>query len=98
VVTPGLVVDGLGLDPERLPPDLRQLVPLVEKWAVGDDVEREALLAAGSPDELRHLVETVSPLSPRINAYLDSFASGEMPEEAAMIGRLAEAVSELGGG
>jgi len=94
-VTPGLIVDGLRLDAERLPPDLRPLVPLVERWAIGDDVERGERLREAEPEEVKRLVETVGPLLARIDSYLDSFAPDEVPEEAALIGRLAEAVAEL---
>jgi hypothetical protein len=93
----GRIVDGLRLDVERLPPDLRMLAPLVEKWAVGDDVDRGARLEAADPSEVRHLLDTVGPLLSRIDEYLDSFAPMEVPEEAALIGRLAEAVAELQG-
>ncbi len=88
-------VDGLHLDVERLPPDLRLLVPLVVKWAVGDDVDRGALLAAADPSEVRRLLDTVGPLLSRIDEYLASFEPMEIPEEAALIGRLAEAVAEI---
>jgi hypothetical protein len=73
------------------------LAPLVEKWAVGDDVDRGARLEAADPSEVRHLLDTVGPLLSRIDEYLDSFAPMEVPEEAALIGRLAEAVAELQG-
>jgi hypothetical protein len=85
------------VDGQRLPTDIQQLVPLIELWAVGDDVERQGLLEAASPEELEQLVRTVGPLLGRINEYLDSFAWDEVPEEAALVGRLAEAVAELGG-
>jgi hypothetical protein len=30
------------LDPETIPPSARQLVSLAQRWAIGDDVDREA--------------------------------------------------------
>jgi hypothetical protein len=95
---PGRVVDGLHLDSDLLPADLRPLVPLIKVWAVGDDVRRQQLLAAASPEDRDRLIKDVGPLLDRINAYLDSFACDEIPEEAALLGRLAEAVAELDGG
>jgi hypothetical protein len=94
----GRVVDGLRLDSDLLPADLRALVPLIEVWAVGDDVKRQQLLAAASPEERDRLIRDVGPLLDRIDTYLNSFAWDEIPEEAALLGRLAEAVAELGGG
>lgn len=94
--TSGQVVGGLRLNPDLLPADLRHLVPLIEVWAVGDDVERQELIEAAGPEELEQLVKTVGPLLGRINEYLDSFAWDEVPQEAALVGRLAEAVAELG--
>ena len=96
-VTSDREVDGLRINPSLLPADLWDLVPLIEMWAVGDDLERQELLEEASPEELDQLVKTVGPLMDRINEYLDSFAWDEVPEEAALVGRLAEAVAQLGG-
>ena len=94
----GRIVEGLRLDPDQLPEDLRGLMPLIEVWAIGDDGKRQWLLQAASPEERDHLIKTVRPLLNRINTYLDSFsAHDEIPEEAILVGWLAEAVTELGG-
>jgi hypothetical protein len=47
------------------------------------------------PEERDQLIKTVDPLLDRIDAYLDAFPPDEVPEEAALVGRLAEAVAEL---
>jgi hypothetical protein len=94
----GRIVDGLHLNPDLLPADLRRLVPLIEIWAVGDDVEREQLLKEADRKEVNQLIEVVGPLLGRIDAYLSSFNQDELPEEAALVARLAEAVAESGGG
>jgi VanZ family protein len=92
-----LVIDGLRLNPDLLPEPLRELVPLIKMWAVGDDVKRRELLETASAEELEQLKDRVCPLMDRIDEYLDSFPMDKVPEEAALVGRLAEAVAELGG-
>jgi hypothetical protein len=92
-----MVIDGLHLNPDRLPESLRELVPLIKLWAVGDDVKRRDLLEAASAEELEQLKDRVCPLMDFINEYLDSFPMNKVPEEAALVGMLAEAVAELGG-
>jgi hypothetical protein len=94
---PGLRVDGLTLDPDRLPADLRALMPLIKVWAVGDDAKRRQLLERAGTEERERLIREVGPLMGRINAYLDSFPPNELPAKAILAGRLAEAVAELGG-
>lgn len=80
----------------RVPPlRFNPLIPLTKKWAVGDDLEREDLLARSSRAELRALVEKVEPYLTSIDSYLDSF--GDRPpsaEAAAVLGKLAECAVE----
>jgi hypothetical protein len=44
------------LKPERVPEELRALLPLAEKWHIGDDFDREAAVASASPAALRELL------------------------------------------
>jgi len=83
------------LDLRVLPLRFNPLIPLTKKWAVGDDLEREDLLARSSRAELRALVEKVEPYLTSIDSYLDSF--GDRPpsaEAAAVLGKLAECAVE----
>jgi len=89
------IVDGLKLDPRTLPKHLRHLVPLIEQWAVGDDVERSDKLARAKRRDMKELLRDVGPLLSPIDDYLDSFGSERLPDEALLLGRLAEAVAEL---
>lgn len=90
-----LRIDGLTLDPNLLPEDLQELVPYVQRWAVGDDVERQERLAQAKRGELAKLLKLAGPLLGRIDEYLNSFGSTPLPIEAMLIGQLAEAVAEL---
>jgi len=83
-----------GPDLERLPDQFRPLVPLIGKWAIGDDLDREDLLVSSPGSVLQELVDTVEPYLKSIDAYLDSFIKQPPSEEAAALGRLAECAAE----
>ena len=76
-----------------LPPDLLPLVPLLERWDVGDDVVRWGQIQAASSEELRALVRTVWPLFDAINRYLDEPRETETVDEAPLLW-LSEAAAE----
>lgn len=88
-------VDGLAFSPKALPRDLRHLEDLIRRFATGDDVFRDELLASASPEELEELRTRVDPLLPAINKFLDSFGGRALSTEATLLARLAEAVDEL---
>jgi hypothetical protein len=81
-------VDGLLLDPQKLPATLRPLVPLIRRWAIGDDVIRSKKLAAASPRARKALSDKVRPLLGAINTYLDAHPHGD---ESVLLTRLGEA-------
>lgn len=83
------------LDPNNVPADLRHLVPLAERWGIGDDVERDEYGRAASPAEREALREAVVPLYPRITAWLDSFGDAPMPDEAAAFMYMQLAIEEM---
>jgi hypothetical protein len=88
-------IDGLELDSKKLPSHLRSLAPYIAWWAIGDDVDRERRLARAKRAEVKKLLFDATPLLKSINRYLDSFGDAPLPDEAILIGRLAEAVAEL---
>lgn len=93
---PGVeLVDGAPFDVSRLPTDLQKLASYVRRWSVGDDVRRAERLERAATWELESLLREVTPMLPRINEYLDSFGDAGLPDEAVLIGRLAEAVDEV---
>lgn len=51
------------LDPKRVPPALTSILPWAEKWGVGDDFEREALIKRSSREELESLVHSIDDVS-----------------------------------
>jgi hypothetical protein len=49
----------VALNPQRVPEPCRVLLPLAERWGVGDDYEREALVSASREAALAALVSAV---------------------------------------
>jgi hypothetical protein len=86
------VSETLSVDFAVLPASLHGLIPLIKRWAVTDDGEREALLAEASESELSDLVATVEPRLGEIDDYLQDSADESLP--AIYIGALAECTVE----
>jgi hypothetical protein len=85
----------LDIKSKNIPENLRPLFPLLKKWSIGDDVDREQLIEETGENQKKKLVSTVYPFMKEINEYLDSFRDEPLTEEAMLIGNLAELVSEL---
>lgn len=78
---------------KNLPRQFHPIVPLIRKWAIDDDVDREARLAESSRQTLEALANEVSPYLRAIDSYLDS-QSEQLSTEATALGRLAECAIE----
>jgi hypothetical protein len=63
--------------PGDAPDALKAVWPLVLHWGLSDDVGRGDLTAAATDEELEVLVQTVNPLYPAINAYLNKNGNAE---------------------
>jgi hypothetical protein len=83
------------LQAENVPVDLRQLVPLAEKWGIGDDVERAEFIGRASVGDRQALVRAITPHQGRITAWLDSFGTDLMSDEAAAFMYMQLAVEEM---
>lgn len=84
------------LDATAVPDDLRSLVPLARKWGLGDDAIRGQAVDAVTAAERRALIEALAGKVGAADAWIASFAEGEMPDEAAAFMYLLEAVEEMG--
>ena len=80
---------------ENVPEDLRHLVPLAEKWGIGDDVERAEFIDRASAGDRRALVQAITPHQSRVTAWLDSFGTDPMSDEAAAFMYMQLAVEEM---
>ena len=83
------------LNPEVVPADLRHLVPLAQRWGIGDDTERNAKVERSTPAEREELRTAIAPVQSRITAWLDSFGQGAMTNEAAAFMYMQLALEEL---
>lgn len=80
----------LRTDLKSLPASLGSLIPLIQKWAEGDDGWREDKLQRSSISEIQKLISSVDPFLNEIDNYLDSHDD----EAAHALGRLAECAAE----
>ena len=90
-----VLVSDRRVDFGSLPKHFLPLKPLMKKWAVTDDTERDSLISRASKASLKKLVDGVYPLTPAINEYLNSFGEKPMPEAACALGALAECATEV---
>jgi hypothetical protein len=83
------------LNVNNVPEDLRHLVPLAERWGIGDDVDRHAAVGRATPAEREELERAVAPADARITAWLDSFGQQPMPDEAGAFMYMQLALEEM---
>ena len=84
------------LDSAKVPADLRDLVPLAQRWGIGDDVARSERVQKATAAERSELRAAFGPRQARITAWLDSFGQGVvMPDEAAAFMYTQLAIEEM---
>ena len=86
----------LRLDPVQVATDLRHLVPLAEKWGLGDDIIRNDLIDKSSSAEKRELHDSVYAPFERIAEWLTSFAGRPLSAEAEAFMYMQTALDEMG--
>ena len=82
----------------NVPEDLRHLVPLAERWGIGDDVDRNTAVDRATPAEREELERAIAPSAARITAWLDSFRQQPMTDEAAAFMYMQLALEEMRAG
>jgi hypothetical protein len=84
------------LDPGKVPPRLRDLIPLAETWGIGDDIIRLDF-EQKAPDAAKHeLVNSLTGRIDEIQEWLNSQPEGrELSEEAAAFMYLLSAWDEV---
>ena len=86
----------LRLDPVQVPTDLRHLVPLAEKWGIGDDIIRNDLINKSSSAEKRELHDSLYAPFERISEWLASFPGRPLSAEAEAFMYMQTALDEMG--
>jgi hypothetical protein len=84
------------LNPDLVPADLRQLIPLAQKWGIGDDIIRNDLIDKSSDTEKQELHDALFESDERITEWLSSLPPGEISDEAAAFMHMGEAIAEMG--
>ena len=72
----GLVAENrpeIHIDPELVPESLRDLIPMAEKWGIGDDIIRGDVCDRATEDERREFQDAVRGRLEAVTAWLDSF-------------------------
>ena len=96
--TSGANASAITIDASKVPEDLRSLVPIVQAWGIGDDVDRGEKVDAATAEEKQQLRDALAPHQDRITAWLNSFGQGVMPDEAAAFMYAQLALEEMGTG
>jgi hypothetical protein len=74
----------LHLDPRKVPEELRDLVPLAEKWGIEDDLIREDFQSKATQAEKEALAKAVAGRNARITEWLNAQPrNATMSDEAA---------------
>ena len=84
------------LDPSQVPPNLRHLVPLAEKWGIGDDIIRGDYIDRVNDAAKRELHDSFYGPYEEISAWLSSFGDRPMSDEAAAFMYAQGALDEMG--
>lgn len=79
----------------KVPGNLKPIIPLLKKYSVSDDVERQELIEKMTQKDKIELIKSIDPFITDIDNYLASFNETPLDNEAMLIGNLAELVSEL---
>ena len=82
------------LDPAKVPEDLQFLIPMAEKWGIGDDIIRNDFVDKSTIEERRELRDALKEPDERITAWMSSFA--ELSDEAAAFMFMQIALDETG--
>jgi hypothetical protein len=85
----------LALDREKVPRELRDLLPLAARWGIGDDAIRSDAARLITERDKTALVSALSGRLGVIDRWLDSFPEGTMSDETAAFMYLTELVDEL---
>lgn len=86
----------LELDPTQVPEHLRHLVPLAERWGIGDDIIRNQVIDKSSAAEKRELHDAVYESYERITEWLASFGGRPLSPEAEAFTCVQAALDEMG--
>ncbi|MBO0699086.1 MAG: hypothetical protein J2P46_11885 [Zavarzinella sp.] len=65
------------LDPDKVPLGLRHLIPLAQRYGITDDLDRERLVRASSPEQIADLKAAIA----RHDDEMDEWLAGPEADE-----------------
>lgn len=86
----------LKLDPARVPTSLHHIIPLAEKWGIGDDIIRNDVIDKSSPAVKRELHDALYEPFEGITEWIDSFGGRPLSPEAEAFMYMQTALDEMG--
>ena len=88
-------IDGVEIDPAKVPMRFRHLIALAGIWSIGDDVERIDFMGLTSNEDLECLIAAVEPLDDEIWQWCSSHHQDvPVPDEVLVFDYLLQATAE----
>ncbi len=84
------------IEPSKVPENLHDLIPMAERWGVGDDIIRDDLEEKASKEQKQDFREKMTGRTDDVTAWLDSFSDGIMSDEAGHFMYMLSALDEMG--
>jgi hypothetical protein len=85
------------IDPMQVPENLCDLIPMAEKWGVGDDIISSDIEEKASDTEKEAFRAKLKGRTKQVTDWLDSYGAEQpMPEEAAHFMYMLESLDETG--
>ena len=82
---------------EEVPPGLRDLIPLAERWGIPDDIIRHDVFVKATQSEKEAFRRSLTGRTQEVNSWLDTFPSGQpMTDSAAHFMYMLEGFDENG--
>lgn len=83
------------LNPQNVPEEFRDLIPMAEKWGISDDVYRSDFEEQSTSAERQELIDVVTPKWEMVDKWVMSFPSDKLTDEAAAFMFMLEAMEEM---
>ena len=84
------------VNPEKVPENLRSLIPMATKWGIGDDGIRDEREKKATKKEKAELKQAINGKEKLIDDWLNSFTKGKMSDEAGIFMYMTLAMEEMG--
>lgn len=88
----------IDIDADEVPERLRDLIPMAEKWGIGDDVIRGDFEKKASHEEKTRFQQACRGRMDQVTVWLDSYNNTDnmMPEAATYFMNMQQALDEMG--